>query len=104
MAGTGAGLFGGGEERGGELFVEGEEVFDALTVVVEGLRTIAEFDGAVEFGVGFDERGRHGKRIVEVGESGIREFFAGVEDGLRGLFDGTALLGRGFRPRKIVVI
>ena len=77
--GAGAGLFGDGEERGGEFFVEREEVFDALAVVVEGLRAIAEVDGAVEFGVGFDERGRHGQRIVEVGEGGIGKFFAGVD-------------------------
>jgi hypothetical protein len=36
------GLFGRGEERGGELFVECEEEFDALTVVGEGLGAGAE--------------------------------------------------------------
>ena len=76
---SGALFLGGGEEGGREFFVEGEEVFDALAVVVEGLRAIAEVDGAVEFGVGFDERGRHGQRIVEVGEGGIGKFFAGVD-------------------------
>ena len=44
--GAGAGLFGGGEERGGELFVEDEEVFDALAVVVEGLRAVTQVHGA----------------------------------------------------------
>ena len=39
---------------GGEPFVEGEEEFDALAVVVEGLRAVAEFDGTVEGGMGFD--------------------------------------------------
>ena len=34
--------------------MEGEEVFDALAVIVERLRAVAEVHGAVEFGVGFD--------------------------------------------------
>jgi hypothetical protein len=76
-------FLGGREKGGGEFFVEGEEVFDALAVVVEGLRTITEVDGAVEFGVGFDEGWRHGERIVKVGESGIGEFLACVEDRLQ---------------------
>lgn len=31
-------------------------MFDALAVVVEGLRTVAEFDGTVEVSVGFERR------------------------------------------------
>ena len=41
-------------ERGGEFFVEGEEVFHALAVAVERLRAVAAVNGAVEVGVGFD--------------------------------------------------
>ena len=46
-------------ERRGELFVKGEEVFDAVAVGVEGLRAVAEVNGAVEAGVGFDQIFRH---------------------------------------------
>ncbi|HKV64629.1 MAG TPA: hypothetical protein VJO16_22185, partial [Candidatus Acidoferrum sp.] len=91
-------------ERGDEFFVEGEEVFDALAVVVEGLRAVAEVDGAVEFGVSFDERGRHGQGIVQIGKSGVGEFLASVEDGLRGFFDGGALLGGRFGRANSVLL
>ena len=40
-------------QRRGELFVEGEEVLDALAVVLEGLRAVAEVDGAIKIAVGF---------------------------------------------------
>jgi hypothetical protein len=63
-ASAGASFLCGRKQRSGEFFVEGEEVFDALAVVVEGLRAIAEIDCAVEVGMGFDESGRHGERIV----------------------------------------
>jgi hypothetical protein len=49
------------------LFVKGEEEFDAFAVGVEGFGAVAFFDGAVEFGMGFDECGRHGEWIVKVG-------------------------------------
>ena len=99
---SGALFLGGGEEGGGEFFVEGEEVFDALAVVVERLGTVAEVNGAVEGSVGFDERGRHGQRIVKVGERRVGELLARVQHGLRGGFDGGALLvARRFGPREI---
>lgn len=62
-------------------------MFDALAVVVEGLRAIAEVHGAVKCSMGFDERGRHGEGVVKIGERGIGEFFAGVEDSFRVSFD-----------------
>lgn len=65
-------------------------MFDALAVVVEGLRAIAEVHGAVKCSMGFDERGRHGERVVKIGESGIRKFLACVGDGLGGGFDSGA--------------
>lgn len=60
-------------------------MFDALAVVVEGLRAVAEVHGAVERGVGFDERRRHGERVVKVGERSVGELLARVKDGLRGV-------------------
>jgi len=54
-----AALLGGNHQRHNEFFVEGKEVFDALAVVLEWLRTVAEVHGAVERGMGFDEHGRH---------------------------------------------
>jgi hypothetical protein len=47
-------FFGGCDEWRNESFVEAEEVFDALAVVVEWLRAVAEINCAVQFGVGFD--------------------------------------------------
>ena len=49
------GLGGRRQQRGGELFVEAEEVFDALAVGVEGFGAVALLDGAIEFGVGLGE-------------------------------------------------
>src|SRR5436190_10050398 len=75
-----------GQEGGGQFFVEGEKVFDALAVGVEGFGAVAFFDGAIQFGVGFEQFGRHGEGIVKVGEGGhsargqVR--FAGGEDGV----------------------
>jgi len=57
----------GRHERRDEFFVEGEEVLDALAVVLKWLRSVAEVNDTVEFGVSFDERGRHRQRVVEVG-------------------------------------
>ena len=48
----------GGNKRRGELFVEGKEVFDALAVVLERLRAVAEVHSAIQFGMGFTEDGR----------------------------------------------
>ena len=56
-------FFGRGDERRGEFFVEGEEVFDAVAVGIEGLRAVAEVNGAVEVGMGFDQGGRHRQRV-----------------------------------------
>ena len=78
LLGFAAGFFGGGEQGHGEFFIEGEEVFDALAVVFERLRAVTAVHGAVEGGVGFDQRGRHGQRIVEVGQRRVRKFLARV--------------------------
>jgi formylmethanofuran:tetrahydromethanopterin formyltransferase len=52
------------EQGGGEFFIECEEELYALAVVRERLRAIAEVNGAVQFGVGFDESGRHRQWVV----------------------------------------
>lgn len=52
-------FLGGGDERCGEFLVKGEEVFDALALVLERLRAVAEVNRSVEVGVGFDQRWRH---------------------------------------------
>ena len=54
--------------------------------------------------MGLGERGRHGERVVKVGERGGGELLARVQHGLRFGFHGAALLGRrAFRPREIVI-
>ncbi len=53
-------------EWGGELFVEGEEVFHALAVGEEGLLAVATVHGTVERLVGLGEARRHRHGIVEV--------------------------------------
>jgi hypothetical protein len=53
--------------------VEVEKVFDPFAFAVEGLRTIAAVDGAVEPLVRVAEEFRHGEGIVEVGQSLIRK-------------------------------
>ena len=42
-------------------------MLDALAVVGEGLRAVAPIHGAVEVGVGFGQRRRHGDGVVEIG-------------------------------------
>lgn len=97
--------FGGGEQGGGKFFVEREKEFDALAVGLEFFRAIAEVNGAIQFRVRLGERGRHGERVVKVGERGGGELLPRVQHGLRLGFHGGALLGRrAFRPREIVEI
>ena len=60
-------------ERGGELFVEGEEVFDALAVGGEGVLAVAAVHGAVERLVGFGEARRHRHRIIQVRQGAAGE-------------------------------
>ena len=55
-----------GEEWGGELFVEAEEVLDAGLVVGEGFGAVEAVDGAVECLVGAEEVGGHVEGVVQV--------------------------------------
>jgi len=93
-----------GKEGGGELFVEGEEVFDAGLIVGEGLGPIAAVYGAVELLVGAKESGRHEERVIEGGEGGVGELGAGVDNGLGELFDSVALGVGGVGGPGIVVV
>ena len=102
-----AGLRRGGEERGGELFVEAEEVFDAFAVGVEGLGAVAFLDGAIEFGVGLGEKHGHGERVVKIGQRRkaarrpVR--FARGEDGSRGYLHPRPKFRRGIGPGEVFV-
>ena len=95
---------GGRQKRGGEFFVESEKEFDALAFAVEGLRAVAMINGAVEVGVGFDEGGRHGERVVKIGECGIGKLYPHIQHSLSFGFHGGALLVcHVLRPREIVI-
>lgn len=97
-------LLAGGQERSSELFVKREEVLDALAVVVKGLRAVTKVNRAIERGVSLHERGRHGQRVVKIGQRRIGKFRPRVEHGLRGFLYVSALFGRWrFRPRKVVI-
>ncbi len=61
-------------------------MFDALAVVVKRLRAVAAVHGAVELRVGLDQLGRHGERVVKVGQRRVGEFLARVQHRLRGYF------------------
>jgi len=68
-------------------------VFDAVAVGVEGLRAVAEVNGAIEVVVGFSEGGRHRQRVVEIGQRCVGEFLARLQYRLRGGFHCGALFG-----------
>jgi len=55
-------------QQAGELLVAFKQEFHPLCVVGEGGFAVAGVYGAVEGLMGFDQRGRHGERVVEVGE------------------------------------
>ncbi len=55
-------------QQAGELLVALEQEFDPLCVAGEGGFAVADVHGAVEGLMGFDQCGRHGERVVEVGE------------------------------------
>ena len=59
------GRFGGGDQRGGELLVEGEEVFDAVVVAEEWFGPVTAIHGAVESLMRFQQRSRHHQWVIE---------------------------------------
>ena len=83
-----------GEERGGDLLVEAEEVFDAFAVAAKGLGAVAPLHG-----VGFGQFGGHGERVVEIGQRAHpargQMRFARGEHGAGGALHRRALRGGG---------
>lgn len=86
-----------------KLLVAHEQEGDPLGLGLEALDVIGRVHGAVELLMGRKEHGRHGERVVEVGQGGGGELGAGVEHGLRGGLDGGALLVGWLRPGEVVV-
>lgn len=60
-----------GKEGRGQFFVEGEELFDVLAVVLKRPRAVADVNGAVEVGVSFHECGRHREFLSGSGKAPI---------------------------------
>lgn len=56
------------EKTGSVMLVQPEEVLDALGFVGEGLWTVAQIHGPVQLLMRFYQVGRHGERIVEIGQ------------------------------------
>ena len=56
-------------------------MLDALAVAFKGLRAVTTVNGTVKLRVGFDQRGRHGQRVVKVGQRRVRKFRARVRYG-----------------------
>ena len=91
-------------QQAGELLVAFEQKLHSLCVVGEGGFAVAGIHGAVESLMGFDQCGRHGERVVEVGERALRELRTGIQHGLGGGFYGCVLFVCWFfRPRVVVV-
>ena len=74
---------GGGEERGGERFVEGKVVFHPVPVAGERLGPVTAVHGAVQLLVGLEQRRGHRQRVVEIGQHLSRVFGPRVPHRLR---------------------
>src|SRR5664279_3388319 len=55
-----------GQQRGRQLFVEAEKVFHALALAGEGLGAVTQIHGPIQFRMGFDQRGRHRERVIQI--------------------------------------
>jgi hypothetical protein len=64
----------GRNERGGELFIQREQVLDPFAVILKGLGTVAQVNCPVQLRVRLDQGGRHRQRVVKVGQRGIGRF------------------------------
>jgi hypothetical protein len=97
----------GGQQGSRKFFVEREKEFNALTVGVERLGTVAFLHGSIQFGMGFRKSGWRGERIVDVSEcaksAGWQMRLARSENGSRFCRDAVVLRGGHGRPWKIVV-
>jgi len=80
------------QKRGGQGFVEGEKVFDALTVTRKRGGAIEFVNGGIVGGVRLAEFEGHGARVVEIGERGSRIEGAGVENSVGALGEARPML------------
>ena len=97
---AGFGLGRGGQERGGELFVKAEQILHPLAVGLEGFGAVTFLHRAIQLGVSLDEFGRHGERVVKVGEGagGGRDSALRCPRPGRGGSVGDERVARGFVP------
>ena len=72
------------DEWHAEFFVEGKEMLDAFALAVEGAFAIESVNGAVILAVGFAKVGRHGVRVIKVGQRYTGMVGARVKNGLPG--------------------
>ena len=52
--------------RGGQLLVKAEKALHPLPRAGEGLGAVAQIHRPVQFRVGFDQRRRHGERVIQI--------------------------------------
>ena len=77
------GRLGGGDERGGELLVEGEEVFDAVPVAGERLGPVTAVHRAVQLLVRLEQRRGHRQRAIQISQHRGRVLRPRVQHRLR---------------------
>lgn len=86
-----------------ELLIAGEQEGDPLGLGLEALNAVSCVHGAVELLMGLEQNGRHGERIVEIGQGGGGKLGADVEHGLGCSLDGGAVFFCRLGPGKVVV-
>lgn len=69
-------FFGGGDQGRGQFFVQGKEEFNALPVVIERLRPIAEVNRTIERRVSLDQRRWHRQRVVKIRQRRVRKLIS----------------------------
>ena len=96
--------FGGGDERGGELFVEGEEVFHPVPVAGERLWPVTAVHRPVQVLVRLEPRRGHRQRVIQIGQRRGRVLGPRIQHRRRRRLHRRTLLGRhGLRPGVVVV-
>ena len=90
-------------QQAGELLVALEQKLYALRVAAEHGFAVAGVHGVIQRLVRLHQCGRHGERVVEIGERTLRELCAGIQHGLGGFLDLAVLRVAALWPRKVVV-